>query len=379
MSGDFRLPPIRRPGKDPAPEAPRQAGSPDQESQRPRSQYDGGERVAENRGQPDRRSSAGDRYGPADDRSADDRPTDRRPGGSDRRPPSDRSTGRSEPDPGRRPASERDRSGPDSGRRPTDGERSHRPEAGRRPHQETEGGTVERAEANPRTFGPWIKVTGRVMREPQSLERTKPSFTPALAAQVLLALCLMLPYVLMNIGYIVVGLVLLIIIARKLHLGWGLGSIGSRGHRQEKPRILVTNFRAGVPKPEDPRAIGRELSCRLLTRQIDGAVELSGGDEVTITGWRGGGQIVHVGTLVVTATKSRTKAAPGASAAPVAITSAVLLALSATALWFNRAWLSPQVLTQAVNVLEQSVVQLVTLVVVLLIMWFVLKKVIFRR
>ena len=233
--------------------------------------------------------------------------------------------------------------------------------------------------ANPRIVGPWITLTGRIVREPQSVERPKPSAAPVLVAIVLLVLCLMLPYLLMSLGYVVIGLILLILVARKLHLGWGLSGRGSSRDGQEKPRILVTNFRVGVPKPDDPRAMGAEYSCRLLTRQIDGAVELAGGDTVNITGWRSGGQLIHVQTITVESTRSRLRAAPGASSAPVAVTTVVLLALAAGALWVNRAWLAPDVLAQALSVVEQSVIQLITLVVILFIMWFVVKKVIFRR
>lgn len=360
MSGEFKLPPIRRPGKDPEPDASRTA-------------RDSGSAPAD-RAQPDsgRRPTGGrDRTPP--DRARPDRRT-RPPADNDQPdPPRDRTP----PDHGRRPPEEGART-PDERSRTPD-ERTRTPESGQRPGENrSERTTVDRAAANPRTAGPWVTLAGRVVREPQSVERPKPSAAPILVALVLLALGLLLPYVLMSLGYVVIGLLVLVLVARRLPFGAGSFG-GSRRDGQERPRILVTNFRVGIPKPDDPRAVGAMLSCRLLTRQIDGAVELSSGDDVTLRGWRGGGGLVHVQSLTVAATRSTTKAAAGASPTPVAVIALILVVLAAGALWANRAWLAPEVLAQAVGVVQQSIVSLITLVVIVLIMWFALKKLIFRR
>ena len=358
MSGDFQLPPIRRPGKDAEQDASRPVPL-DREPTTDRPRHSGNGRRTREPEEAYRDNSTRNRAKPD----------------SGRRPADERE--RIPPDTERRPTGERERTAEETGRRPTN-DRTRQPESGHRPGQGTERTVEDRVEANPRTIGPWISVTGRVVREPQSVERPKPSAAPVLIAAVLLVLCLMLPYLLMSLGYVVIGLIVLILVARKLHFGWGLRGAGSR-RDGEKPRILVTNFRVGVPKPDDPRGTGSEYSCRLLTRQVDGAVELAGGDTVQITGWRGGGQLINVQTITVQSTRSRLRAAAGASSAPVAVTTVLLLALAAGALLVNRAWLAPDVLAQAVQVVEQSVVQLLTLVVFVFIMWFVVKKLIFRR
>jgi hypothetical protein len=389
LSGDFKLPPIRRPGKDAEQDASRPAPLDRKPTtDRPRRSANGrGTREPKEANRENSTRNRAEPYSgrrPANERERIPPDTEQRPTGERERIPPDteqRPTGereRTAEETGRRPAGEPERTPEETGRRPSN-DRRRQPESGHRPGQETERNAVDRIGANPRTVGPWITLTGRLVREPQSLERPKPSAAPVLVALVLLALCLLLPYVLVSLGYVVIGLVLLILVSRKLHLGWGLRGMGSRRDGQEKPRILVTNFRVGVPRPDDPRAVGPMFSCRLLTKQMDGAVELSSGDEVTISGWRSGGGLVHVHSLTVNSTRSRIKAASGASTAPVAVTTLVLLALSAGALWVNRAWMTPDVLAQALNVVQQSVVSLITLVVIVLIMWFVVKKVILRR
>ncbi|GAA1832261.1 hypothetical protein ACFFOM_13740 [Microlunatus capsulatus] len=197
-----------------------------------------------------------------------------------------------------------------------------------------------------------------------------------LVALVIVAVCVLLPTVLQYLAVSVVILIVVAVITRKLRLGWGISGITSWQGRREKPRLLITKFRVDVPRPDDPTRAARSFSCSLITRQVDGAVQISKGDEVAVIG-SGKGEI-SVRSVRVLSTGYVAKRAGHAFPAMTAGMTLGLLAVAGLALWWNRDQLTRAMLSQQLMAVEQSIVHLAGLAITIAVIWLVVKR-LFRR
>ncbi len=173
-----------------------------------------------------------------------------------------------------------------------------------------------------RTAGPLVlHVKGRVTQVFGTSQRPRPSFTPLVAALVLLAISAALPYILAWLPIIV----LVLIAAVWLRLRFRLSGPRWRAQRRERdPGLQVTSFRVQVYS-DDHRPV-TTLDCRLVQDATSGPPPLVGDEDVIGQGVRFGRGPVDLSRLRIGAQGgTRLRAAfPKSSTAVLLPTVAVL-------------------------------------------------------
>lgn len=220
------------------------------------------------------------------------------------------------------------------------------------------------------SIGPFIKVRGRVLRPPQSNEIALPSALPIRLAASLVVLAVLAPLVVSALPTLVFILVVLFFVGRRI----GVGGL-RRPERGERPRVLVTTFRVGVPSAHDPGIIDYAVSCRLTTNTGRGSVDFAGGDEVEVTGSRfGGGRETEVWRLRVSGTRMTAGRGFGTSRSANAGLALLLLLVAAGVAYTNRHYFSRSAWDLAMLQLQEAIFLLLTLLMIIFVVKFVFRR-----
>ena len=220
--------------------------------------------------------------------------------------------------------------------------------------------------------GPMVSTFhGRVEKVFGTSQRAKPSSRPVAIAIFIAILAFAAPYAVAYLPVILICLLGLVWIRKKLGDMSGI-PLPKFGEPTQNPGLQIVTFRVRIPRDDDPESTFRMINCRFIQKADAGPIQLVASDLVTGSGRKTSGGVIEVSRLSVGEGPTTLHSTSPKSDAPIFLLAALIVAAAGIYLYFR--WNSiPPVSWQGV------LYPLISALLPIVVIWFIVKKLLFRR